>query len=55
MVILPSAMVAMGAVVGLQVLDRDGYGSLQMLRQSGDIDIYLEGGLGKPPIQRKVA
>lgn len=47
MVVLPSAMVAMGAVVGLQVLDRDGYGSLQMLRQSGDIDIYLEGGLDK--------
>lgn len=40
-------MVAMGAVVGLQVLDRDGYGSLQMLCQSGDIDIYLEGGLDK--------
>ena len=45
--VLPSAMVAMGAVVGLQVLDRDGYVSLQMLRQSGDIDIYLEGGLDK--------
>lgn len=47
MVVFPSAMVAMGAVGGLQVLDRDGYSSLQMLRQSVDIDIYLEGGLDK--------